>query len=174
MDFRDLTAGEDYPYRVNVVVEIPRGSRNKVEFDKEEGVFRLDRVLHAPLHYPGDYGFVPGTLSADGDALDVLVLVEEPTFTGCVLSGRPVGLLELVDEEERDEKVLAVPVHDPRFEGVQELEDVPDHLLREVEYFFDVYKELEGKETASLGWRSGGHARETVEEAVRRHEGGRE
>ena len=166
MDYRALGAGPEAPELVNVVVEIPKGSRNKVEYDYESGVFRLDRVLHAPLHYPGDYGFVPGTTAADGDSLDVLVLVEEPTAMGCVLTARPVGVLELVDQEERDEKVLAVPARDPRFRDVRGLDHVPGHLLREVEYFFDIYKELEGKETAALGWEDVDRARTIIVESM--------
>lgn len=166
MDYAALGAGPDAPELVNVVVEIPKGSRNKVEYDYESGVFRLDRVLHAPLHYPGDYGFVPGTTAADGDSLDVLVLVEEPTAMGCVLTARAVGVLELVDQEERDEKVLAVPARDPRFQDVRGLDDVPGHLLREVEYFFDIYKELEGKETAALGWEDVDRARTIIVESM--------
>lgn len=165
MNFERLGPGPEAPDRINVVVEIPKGSRNKVEYDHERHVFRLDRVLHAPMHYPGDYGFVPGTEAADGDALDVLVLVEEPTAMGCVLTARPVGLLELVDENERDEKVLAVPAHDPRFEDVEGLDDLPKHRLREIDYFFDVYKELEGKETAALGWKGPQEAKAAIREA---------
>lgn len=170
MRFENLGPGPDAPDRIHVVVEIPKGSRNKVEYDHEACVFRLDRVLHAPMHYPGDYGFVPGTIAADGDALDVLVLVEEPTAMSCVLSARPVGLLELVDERERDEKVLAVPAEDPRFENVEQLDDLPGHALREVEYFFDVYKELEGKETAALGWKGSQEARAAIREAQEAYE----
>lgn len=168
MEFEGLGPGPDAPDQVNVVVEIPKGSRNKVEFDHGSGVFRLDRVLHAPLHYPGDYGFVPGTSAEDGDALDVLVLVEEPTFTGCVLTARPIGLLELVDEHERDAKMLAVLPADPRFEDVRDLDDLAGHLLREIEYFFDVYKELEDKETAALGWEDVDRARAVLMESVGR------
>jgi inorganic pyrophosphatase len=148
----ELPPGASAPELVNVVVEIPKGSRNKVEFDPELGVFRVDRVLYSPIHYPGDYGFIPGTLSPDGDALDVLVLVTEPTFTGCVLAARPIGVLEMSDEAGTDEKILAVPQRDPRFDEVRSLSDLPAHLVKEVEYFFEVYKELEGKETAVLGW----------------------
>lgn len=168
MKVAKLGPGPEAPRRIQVVVEIPKGGRNKVEYDAEKDVFRLDRVLHTPMHYPGDYGFVPGTVSADGDPLDVLVMVEDPTFTGCVLTARPVGILELVDEEERDEKALAVPAGEPRFRHVEGLEDLPDHALREVDYFFDVYKDLEGKETASLGWQDAERARAVIREAIRR------
>ncbi len=122
MNYYQLPTGDGAPQIVNVVVEVPAGTRNKVEYDPVLEVFRVDRVLYSPIHYPGDYGFLPSTLSPDGDALDVLVLVTDPTFTGCVLSARPIGLLDMRDEAGADEKVLAVPETDPRFE---EIEDLP-------------------------------------------------
>ena len=166
MSLYELPAGPSAPDVVSVVVEIPKGSRNKVEYDSEAGVFRLDRVLHSPMHYPGDYGFIPRTLSADGDPLDALVLVTDPTFTGCVLSARPIAILLMTDEKGQDEKVLAVPDKDPRFEEVEDIDDLPAHLLKEVEDFFQVYKELEGKETAVMGWEHVGTAREVIREAI--------
>jgi inorganic pyrophosphatase len=166
MSIERLPAGSDAPDVVNVVVEIPKGTRNKIEFDHELEVFRLDRVLHSPVHYPGDYGFIPGTLSPDGDPLDALVLVTDPTFTGCVLSARPIAVLLMTDEMGQDEKVLAVPEKDPRFEEVADIDDLPAHLLKEVEYFFQVYKELEGKETAVLGWEHLGAAQRIIGEAI--------
>lgn len=169
MRYCDLPPGEDVPESIYVVVEIPRGSRNKVEYDPGLDAFRLDRVLYASVHYPGDYGFIPGTLAPDGDPLDGLVLVSEPTFTGCVLGARPIGLLEMRDEKGRDEKVLAVPLRDPRFEGVIDLSDLPAHLLEEVRHFFDIYKELEGKETATGGWMGRDRAREVIKRDIARY-----
>lgn len=169
MNLYALPIGERAPEIVNIVVEIPKGTCNKVEYDPELEIFRLDRVLHSPVHYPGDYGFISGTLSPDGDALDVLVLVTEPTFTGCVLSVRPIGLLEMKDEAGRDEKVLAVPENDPRFLEMRDLPDLPKHLLKEVEYFFNIYKELEGKEAAILGWHPVGKAHEIIKGAIRNY-----
>src|SRR5262245_5378684 len=110
---------------VEAVVEIPRGSRNKYEMDPETGSILLDRVLYSSIHYPGDYGFVPGTLSSDGDPLDVLILVEEPTFPGCRVRVRPIGVLVMQDEKGADEKLLGVPVGDPRFEEIHDLRDLP-------------------------------------------------
>ncbi len=166
MSLKELPAGANAPRIVNVVVEIPKGTRNKIEFDPELGTFRLDRVLHSPVHYPGDYGFVPSTLSPDGDALDALVLVTDPTFTGCLLSARPIGVLIMTDEAGQDEKLLAVPAEDPRFSEITDLEHLPAHLLKEVEYFFEVYKDLEGKETAVLGWQSLERAYAIIEGAI--------
>lgn len=170
MSLADIPVGAEAPRIVHVVVEIPKGSRNKVEYDAGLGAFRLDRVLYSPIHYPGDYGFIPSTLSADGDALDILVLVSEPTFTGCVLSARPIGLLRMTDEKGSDEKILAVPNMDPRYAEVENLSDLGSHLIREIEHFFDIYKELEGKETAVLGWEEVARAREVVESAMDAYE----
>src|SRR3954465_14450861 len=117
-DYTRLPIGEKAPHRINAVIEIPKDSVNKYEYDKKLHVFRLDRSLFSPVHYPGDYGFVPSTLSSDGDPLDVLVLVDEPSFTGCLIEVRPIGLLEMVDQGAKDEKVLAVPRHNPRYQEV--------------------------------------------------------
>lgn len=135
-------------------VEIPRGSRNKYEYDEEHGCFKLDRVLYSAVHYPTDYGFVPDTLAPDGDHLDILVLVHEPTFPGCMIETRPLGGLDMADEKGSDFKVLAVPVGDPRFNEYQRLEDVHEYRLKEIETFFATYKLLEKKATEVLGWHS--------------------
>lgn len=174
MGLYDLPPGADAPRVVNVVVEIPKGTRNKVEFDSVHGVFRLDRVLYSPMRYPGDYGFIPSTLSPDGDALDVVVLVTDPTFTGCVLSARVVGVLEMQDEAGVDQKVLAVPERDPRFAETRDIADLPQHLLEELEYFFEVYKDLEGKETAVLGWQPTRLAYEIITRAMKAFAAGRD
>jgi len=140
---------------VDVFVEIPRGSRAKYELDKKTGHIRLDRVLFSSVHYPADYGFVMDTQAGDGDPLDALVVVEEPTFPGCVLPARPIGTLLMTDKKGRDEKILAVPVGDPRFDEIRELADLPKHWLREIETFFGSYKMLEGDQRAVHlgGWR---------------------
>lgn len=171
MNLYDLPPGDDAPDHVNVVIEIPKGSANKIEFDPEYGVFRLDRVLHSPMHYPGDYGFIPGTLSPDGDALDALILVTDPTFTGCVVSARPIGVLVMRDEAGKDEKILAVPDNDPRFHEYDEATDLPTHLLKEAEYFFNIYKELEGKQTVVVGWEGVKKAHEIIRAAIELFEG---
>ncbi|MGQ9699610.1 MAG: inorganic diphosphatase [Candidatus Bipolaricaulaceae bacterium] len=137
---------------VEALVEVPKGSRNKYEFDESLRCIRLDRVLYSPLHYPADYGFIRNTLAEDGDPLDVLIITYEPTFPGCVVPVRPVGVLDMQDEHGRDQKILAVPAVDPRFDEVRELADLPHHLLLEIEHFFTVYKTLEEKSTEILGW----------------------
>jgi inorganic pyrophosphatase len=149
----DLTpAPSDALTTVTAFIEIPRGSRNKYEYDELTGRFRLDRVLFSSVHYPTDYGFIIETLAEDGDALDVLVLVQEPTFPGCLIEARLLGGLDMEDEKGSDFKVLAVPVHDPRFSHVHTLNEVGEHWLREIETFFDTYKLLEPKQTEVLGW----------------------
>jgi inorganic pyrophosphatase len=135
------------------IVEVPRGSRNNDEFDPTSESIRLDRVNFSSVPYPGDFGFVVGTKCGDGDPLDVLILVDEPTFPGCRVRVRPIGVLFLEDEGGDDEKLLAVPTGDPRFAEVYDLKDLPDHCLTEIEIFFSTYQMLEGK-TASMGqWK---------------------
>ncbi len=149
---------------IEAVVEIPRGSRNKYEFDHLTGHIRLDRVLYSSVHYPADYGFLPNTRADDGDPVDVLVLCDEPTFPGCHVAVRPIGVLLMRDEAGTDEKVLAVPVADPRFAGIEDIEDLQQHRLLEIQNFFDTYKELEGnKETHVEEWRGAEAARRLLE-----------
>lgn len=168
MRYIELPIGERAPEVFNVVVEIPKGSVNKYEYDAELNVFRLDRTLYSPIHYPGDYGFVPSTVAADGDPLDALVLVESPSFTGCIIEARALGLLAMVDQGLEDLKLLCVPTEDPRQETVRNFGDIEPHRLREIEYFFGIYKELEGKETETRGWRSADEARKVIEAASAR------
>lgn len=144
-------------------IEIPRGSRNKYEYDETTGTFVLDRVLYSSVHYPTDYGFVPDTLAEDGDHLDVCVLMTEPSFPGCMIEARPLGGLDMVDEKGHDFKLLAVPVNDPRFAHYQSLDQVGKHWLREIETFFATYKLLENKQTDIRGWHGLEVALEQIE-----------
>lgn len=157
------------PASVRACVEVPRGSRNKYEIDPASGGIRLDRVLYSPLHYPADYGFVERTLAEDGDHLDVLIFTYEPTFPGCLVDARPIGVLDMRDEKGRDQKILAVPVGDPRFDGVTELDHVPPHFLKEVQHFFEVYKTLEQKAVEIYGWAGATEAWRLVREAYQRY-----
>jgi inorganic pyrophosphatase len=168
-NYLTLPIGNGAPDEVNAVIEIPRGQTNKYEYDKQLHVFRLDRNLYSPVHYPGDYGFIPSTLSDDGDPLDVLVLVDAPSFTGCVMTVRPIGVLEMVDQEKKDEKVLAVGTNNPIYKNVNDYEGLYPHLVREIEHFFAIYKELEAKTTRILGWQGSKRAREIVSECVTRY-----
>jgi inorganic pyrophosphatase len=162
MAIRDLPIGDNAPDEVNAVIEIPRGSSNKYEYDPRYDVFRLDRPLYSPLFYPFDYGWIAGTLAADGDSLDVLVIGSHPTFPGCVVTCRPLGVLMMRDEKGPDEKILARVVHDPRFHGVRRLGHVSEHILREIEHFFEVYKTLEEKEVQIGEWRDVDVAQEMI------------
>lgn len=165
MAFSDLTPGS-VPDHLNVVVEVPKGSQNKYEFDKDIGMVRLDRVLFSPLHYPGDYGFVPKTLWPDGDPLDALVLVTNPTFPGVVIDARPIGVLNMVDNGDSDVKILCVPVNDVRFKNLKDIEGLDEHFLEEIAHFFTVYKELEGKKVEVGGWEGAAAAKKAILQAV--------
>jgi inorganic pyrophosphatase len=154
---------------VDVIVEIPMGSRNKYEMDHKTGRIRLDRMLFTSTRYPMDYGFIQGTLAEDGDPLDALVWLEEPAFPGVVVSARPVAVFWMLDEQGPDGKVLTVPAHDARMAGVRDLADVPAYLTAEIGHFFNIYKELEpGKSTDVRGWQDRTAAERVIKEAQAR------
>lgn len=153
---------------VDAFIEIPTGSQNKYEYDKDAGCFRLDRVLYSPMHYPTEYGYLENTLALDGDPLDILVLTTFPTFPGCVIRSRVIGVLMMSDDKGQDEKLLAVPVDDPRWDGVNSLDDVPAHTLKEIEHFFKVYKDLENKETNIVGWEGIETAIKLIDDSIAR------
>ena len=155
-----------------MIIEIPRGSRNKYEMDHETGVIWLDRELFTATRYPSDYGFVPETLAEDGDPLDVLVLVDEPTFPGCHIIVRPLAVFWMQDEAGPDAKVLTVPVADPRWKDIDDLDGVPPFMLQEIENFFEIYKTLEpGKSTNTAGWQGRVAAERAIEDARERFPG---
>jgi inorganic pyrophosphatase len=164
--WHDLETGARPPDVVTVVVEIPKGSRNKFEFDKTLGVFRLDRVLYSAMEYPGDYGFIPRTFYEDDDPLDALVMVTEPTFPGCIIQTRPIGLFRMEDRGKHDDKVLCVPVNDPIAADYHDIADIPQHFLKEVAHFFAVYKDLEGARVKTIGWENAKHAQQSISRAV--------
>ena len=167
--WHQLPSGRHPPEEVTALVEIPSGSRNKYELDKESGLFRLDRVLFSAVHYPGEYGFIPRTLSEDQDPCDILVLVNEPTFPGCQIDARPIGVLRITDLGAPDEKVLAVPINDPFFGEYFDIADIPQHYLKEVEHFFGIYKDLEGKRVQVVGWEKSDAAMQVIREAMERY-----
>ncbi len=142
----------DIPYgkkdELNVIIEIPKGSHNKYEIDKETGLIKLDRANYSDAAYPVDYGFVPQTLWDDGDALDVLILATYPIPTGILVVARPIGVVEMIDAGESDYKIIAVPIKDKRWEDVQDVTDVNKHTLKEIQHFFETYKELKGTDEA--------------------------
>jgi len=168
MDLLSLPVGAHAPQIVNAVVEVPYGCTNKYEYDKSLKLFRLDRPLYASVHYPGEYGFIPSTLSPDGDALDILILVTRPTFTGCVMEARAVGVLKMIDQGKPDEKILAVAKSSPTHAEIKSYKGLAPHLLREVEHFFSVYKDLEGKKTEVRGWQNAAVAHHLIDEGAQR------
>ncbi|WP_185877376.1 inorganic diphosphatase [Blattabacterium cuenoti] len=137
----------------DVLIEIPRGSRNKYEFDKKNKLIRLDRVLYSPINYPIDYGFIPNTISEDGDPMDVLVFLTEPSFPGCLIQVKPIGIFLMTDDKGRDEKIICVPIYDPNYNEIQDISEIPVHTKKEIEYFFSVYKKLENKIVKIEGWK---------------------
>ncbi|MBE3095308.1 MAG: inorganic diphosphatase [Actinobacteria bacterium] len=155
---------ERFPHLVKVIVEVPKGCRNKYEFDHETQRIKLDRVLFSAVHYPADYGFIEGTMAEDGDEVDVLVLISEPTFSGCLIEARPVGVLQMKDEKGIDNKILAVPEKDPMWNHINDIHEIPPHLLAEIENFFLTYKKLEAKVVISDGWKSVNVAKEYLKQ----------
>ncbi|ASS74832.1 inorganic diphosphatase [Tumebacillus algifaecis] len=154
---------------VNAFIEIPTGSQNKYEYDKENNRFMLDRVLFSPMHYPTEYGYIDNTLAEDGDPLDILVVTSFPTFPGCVIESRVVGVLIMTDDKGKDEKLLAVPTQDPRFANVHTLDDVAPHVLKEISHFFQVYKDLENKQVQIDGWEGVETAQRLLDESTARY-----
>jgi inorganic pyrophosphatase len=150
---------------LTIVVEIPMGSRNKYEMDHETGEIFLNRMLFTSMQYPADYGFIEGTLGGDGDPLDALVFVGEPTFPGCRIRARAIGLFRMVDEKGEDEKILCVPLRDPMWSHVGVLAGMPLTLLNEIEHFFQVYKDLEGHKVSTEGFEDRRNAERVIAEA---------
>ena len=159
-----MTSNEK-PATVMALVEIPKGSRNKYEYDPERQLVRFDRMLFSAVHYPSDYGFILDSLGEDGDPLDALILVSEPTFPGCLIEVKPIGMFKMWDEKGRDEKILCVPISDPHWNVLNDLSDVNPHLLTEIEHFFAVYKDLEKKKVGVEGWEDRELAVKTIREA---------
>lgn len=170
-DYMMIPPGTGEPAVVNVIVEIPKGRRSKFEVDKVTGLIKLDRYLYSSAVYPGDYGFIPQTLAEDADPLDALVMVNEPTFSGCLIEARVVGIFRMKDKGVNDFKILGVPNKDPLFTHIRKLDDVPAHFLREVEFFFTTYKQLEGVTIEPVGWASNEEGTDEVRASVDRFRG---
>lgn len=149
--WHDITPGTSES--LNVIVEINKGSKNKYEIDKETGMIALDRVSHTAQDFPFDYGFVPQTLWDDGDALDVILLTTHPLFPGVLVHARPVALMNMIDSGDADDKVIAVPVDDPRFEEIKDINDLNPHTLKEIEHFYSTYKKLQNKVVEVTGFK---------------------
>lgn len=162
--WKELSFGEKAPEEINVIIEIPKGSKNKYEIDKETGLIQLDRAMKTSQDYPFDYGFVPQTYWDDGDALDVIVLTTYPLFPGILVKVRPVAVMHMIDCGDGDDKIISVPVSDPRWEGVKDLADLNEHSLKEFKHFFETYKAIEDKKVEISGFEG----RDKAIEAVRR------
>lgn len=154
----------------DVLVEIPRGSRNKYEYDFDLKRMRYDRMLYSSMMYPADYGFIPETLALDGDPLDVLVVLTEPTFPGCVIEVKPIGVFHMSDDKGQDEKIICVPMSDPMYKNFNDLSDLNPHLVKEIEHFFKVYKDLENKKVEVNGWGDVNEAKRLIDECTERFE----
>lgn len=171
--FEKISAGEKAPRIVNAIIEIPRGSNNKYELDKELGILRLDRALYSSVFSPVDYGFIPQTLSDDGDPLDILVLGTEPVVPGCLVEARPIALLNMVDSGQWDYKILAVQENNPRWQKVKTLTDLKKlnpHLLEEIRHYFQVYKELQGKKVEVKEWENRDSAYREITSSIKRYQ----
>lgn len=174
--YKDIPAGKNPPEDINVVVDIPKGSSNKYEYNEEKGYFKLDRTFYSPLFMPFEYGFIPQTMSEDGDSLDAVLLVSRPTFPGCLISARPIGVLLMKDEEGVDNKIVAVPQEkvDPRFKEIKTIDDLGFHLRKEIELFFADYKKLETEKYKYVkveGWEGLDKAKEIIKRAVEKYGG---
>ncbi len=168
MSLLDITIGEDSPEVFNVVVEIPKGSHNKYEFDDKTGVFKLDRVLFPPLFYPADYGFIPQTRSRDGDHLDAVILNDEPLFSGFVVKARPIGLLKMTDSGKEDFKILGVQADNPGYKNIKDIKDIKAEdgkILEEITNFLQIYKKPEEKEVVIIGGEEAESAKEEIKQA---------
>ncbi len=170
MTFADINPGEKSPEIVNVVIEIPKGSHNKYEYDEKTDEIRLDRTLYSAVFYPTDYGFIPKTRSEDGDHLDIMVVISEPLFSGCVIQARPIGVLDMEDEEGKDVKIIAVALKDPRMEGIKTIDDLDDHYKKEIQNFFEMYKKLEKKPVKVHRWHGKEEAYGIIKKAMEKFE----
>ena len=148
------------------VIEIPRGSKNKYELDKESGLLRLDRILYTSTHYPANYGFIPRTFADDGDPLDVLVLCSEPIYPLTLIRVYPIGVMRMIDGGKMDDKVIAIPFSDPSYLGISSIDELPSHIFDEIMHFFSVYKQLENKQTAVKTLFGPAEARQIIQEAI--------
>jgi inorganic pyrophosphatase len=163
-----LPAGKNPPFEVNCVVEIPKGATNKYEYDENINAFKLDRALYEAVFYPAEYGFIPQTLNKqDSDPLDIMVLSTFPTFPGCLLACRPIGVLRLIDSGEGDDKIIAVSANDPRFDEIRELDDLSTHAKKEIKNFFENYAELQTEKKIKIeGWSGKDKAHDLIKQAI--------
>lgn len=169
MAYKHIPIGDKVPDVINVVVEIPKGSHHKYEYDEQFDEIKLDRVLHSPLYYPTDYSFIPHTRSEDGDHLDALVFITDSVFPGCIVQVRPIGVLDMEDEAGKDWKIITVAYNDPRLNHIQDIDEINSHYKKEIEHFFEQYKKLENKQVKVGKWLDKKHAHEIIKNAMEKY-----
>jgi len=165
--WHEISSGKKVPKTINVIIEIPRGSKNKYEIDKKTGVIKLDRAMKTAQDYPFDYGFVPQTYWEDGDALDVVVLTTYPLSTGILVEARPVGIMKMIDGGDSDDKIISVPKDDPRWDSVKDIKDVNPHTLKEIRHFFETYKTIENKKVEVGAFGGKGKAEKAIKKGIK-------
>lgn len=168
--WHDLSFGDNIPNEVNAVIEVPKDSKLKYELHKESGLLKLDRALYSAVHYPGDYGFIPRTYWEDNDPLDILVISNFPVYPLTIVRARPIGVMEMYDGEERDDKIIAVHASDPRFNRYKSLKDVSEHLLLEIKNFFEIYKELQSRKVTVWSMKDVADAKKCIAHGIKLYE----
>ena len=166
MNFNNIPLGDNFTNVLPVVIEIPKGSKNKYEYSEDLGVVVLDRVNYTAMAHPYDYGFIPGTRSEDGDHLDAFVLLDNSAFPGCLVYARPIGVLHMIDDGEKDEKIIAVPLDDPRYNHIKSLTDLSPHIKKEIEHFFSHYKDLQKKRVEITKWGNAIDAVKVIKKSI--------
>ena len=167
--WHDVDYGKDVPEEVNAIIEVPKNSTLKYELDKETGLIMLDRVLYSAVHYPGDYGFIPKTYWEDNDPLDILVISNFAVYPLTIVKARPIGVLHMVDNDEADDKIIAVHAGDPRFDRYRDISDVPEHVMAEIRHFFETYKQLQEKQVKVLSIQNAAVARKLVMQGIEKY-----
>lgn len=166
MNIKNLPRGKNYPAEFNLVIEMPKNSHNKYEYDEELDIIKIDRVFYTAMALPHDYGFIPQTRSEDGDHLDGIILLDAPAFPGCLVEARPVGVIYMIDSGEKDEKIISVPVDDPRYNHIQDLADLGEHFQKELTHYFEHYKDLQGKKVTIERWGDKSEALKVMQESI--------
>lgn len=168
--WRDVSCGENVPNSINVIIEIPKGSKNKYEIDKESGLIKLDRAMKTSQDYPFDYGFIPQTLWDDNDALDVILLTTSPLYPGILVEARPVAVIRMIDSGYSDDKIIAVPESDPRFDDIVNLSDINKHTIKEIQHFLETYKSIDGKKVVVNGVEKKSEALLAIKRGIRMYQ----